>query len=198
MKILWNENPMRSSVELNDDDKKLLKAKIMIEILTEFCYDIKFGSEDQASLERQERTIKAIKNFDVEQKEKRADEHYEYAIAALSSTHCGDCTCVAASCEKCWAEDLLGINTIEGLSQHAGRYILGGFSNDRSIDEVLDDLKNWEAGPREGAWMKYSQKDYDKLCKSWKSQSDSAYKWLLNYKETKLEMEKLDDSYDKG
>ena len=33
-------------------------------------------------------------------------------FASLDMDHCGDCTCVAASCERCLMEEMLGINTI--------------------------------------------------------------------------------------
>ncbi len=51
----------------------------------------------------------------------------KYLVDALKNAHCGDCTCIACSCDKCHAEELLGIHTTRGLGKHEASYVEAAF-----------------------------------------------------------------------
>lgn len=70
----------------------------------------------------------------------------------------GDCTKVPCSCTKCQAEDILGINTTEGLKSLY--YIAGAFEKNATLEEAIDFLKtepeyteDWHK-PYIGSWTK--------------------------------------------
>ena len=110
--------------------------------------------------------------------------------------HCGDCTCLPASCSKCYAESLIGIDTINGLGSHSASKIDSLFCNGnhwspfdiRSITEVLNILKNYKVEPYEENeyWQSASKEVYEYHTPRWIKEAEYAYEWLLKYKEEKL------------
>lgn len=92
MNILRNVNPLKTEVTLDTTSARLLYALIKLELIDD---------------------IGAIP------KEEDVDSLYLAAVLALKGGHEGDCTGHSASCMKCYAERLLGIDTISGLSKDA-------------------------------------------------------------------------------
>lgn len=176
MQIKWHPNPLYTTIHLDEFEKKELWYKIKINELED---DISLAKY-YLSKKPEPNIIKALDflNYDVN----RPQEMYEYYIKALEDgNHCGDCTCVPTSCDKCFVEDLLGINTIKGLGKHSAYKIDGAFgeSNVNSIDYVLDYLKNYSTRIYDNAptW-----KGWEKHLPRWTKEANDAYDWLLNYK----------------
>lgn len=190
MKITYNKNPLRTTIELDEHEKKELWYKIKINYMEDMLYGAYFHLEDSDG-----------KYFDVDKARKRLDPSFwctdekskldeycdtllECLLNDLMSTHVGDCTCVACSCTKCQAETLLDINTIPGLGKHSAYKIDSAFGkdNERTIDEALEHLKN-PTYVRSGTWLNYPEEDYNKHIPRWQAEAKLAYEWLLKYKE---------------
>ena len=96
------------------------------------------------------------------------DDRVKLAESELSGCHVGDCTCVACSCSKCWAEGLLGIDTIPGLGKHQASHISDEFwiTPTPSIHDVIAKLE--DSHPvRSGAWENLPQEDFDRCVPRW-------------------------------
>ena len=189
MKIVWQENPLTTYFEFNDQDKELFRAKVQLHELREWVGMADFYLEtkyDSFSPEKAKHYTHKVWNDEGDFED--FEESYNLYLHELESgvTHIGDCTCFAASCLKCHAEGILGIDTIAGLGKHEGHKIFSAFETYKTIDEVLEYLKdypnrlvmhkNWEG--KEESWKTHIPR--------WTKEAESAYKWLLNYKETKL------------
>lgn len=116
MKTVYTQNPLRSYVEMNEEEKIELKEKLYHHWLVEWD-----EPEDSAR--------------------KWTEHQYPYMLDALTlgEEHFGDCIKVCGSCVKCQAEDVLGINTTEGLGSLY--YISAAFSDGReTIEEAISYL----------------------------------------------------------
>lgn len=90
--------------------------------------------------------VKADKMIDkVESKinEKTISNLFHY-LNALNDSHSGDCTCQSYSCDKCHAESLLDINTIEGLGKYEAYQINNAFKDKNNIDKSIITLANYQ------------------------------------------------------
>lgn len=140
MYIEWNPNPLRSQIHLTELENRLL---------------VKACEADQAKSLLYLAKSYLDKDLDKTNKILSRDIIVDDLSKSLLDTHCGDCTAMASSCTKCYAEWLLGIDTIRGLSKHSGNRLLHMFNvSDATIDSVLDRLKD-----------------------------KSTYTWLLSYKQ---------------
>ncbi|KKM19412.1 hypothetical protein LCGC14_1655940, partial [marine sediment metagenome] len=116
--------------------------------------------------------------------DQRVDEIMEYYVDALKNAHCGDCTCVAMSCDKCHAEELLGIHTTRGLGQHSGSSVFGAFgeshennwTKQRTLQEAIEYLENYDAAQNPPDWD-----GWEAHADRWKAEASDAAKWLKNY-----------------
>lgn len=193
MKIIYNENPLKTVVELDAHDKEVFWLKIKIEELQDRLFDVHFHLEADSS------------HFDLDQARKAADPEayiqedddkkltldtrvdmlFESFIKELLGEHCGDCVCQPCSCLKCHAESILGVET---LSPRPGKHVLmkigGSFGKGRTLAEALDYLKGHviDRVKPEG-WTSYTQEQYEKFLPSWEDQQRRAYEWLKGYAE---------------
>jgi hypothetical protein len=189
MKINWHQNPLKTTVDLDESDKQKLLLCIQNEeysnILCELdlCLAGKIKKEVEPTIEEIHNQISKwgeICNM------KTDDEEVQYLVDALQYSHGGDCTCWPASCEKCHAEEALGIDTIKGLGKHPANKIMNAFGEkgDRTIDEAIESLeKPYEYEARHKSWEKYSREDYEKNFPRWQAEKDAAIVWLRKYKE---------------
>lgn len=202
MKITWNENPMATTIELDDKEKEIFKLKLKLEIYEDLMFSAHWNltrdAEYLTSLPRpqtvgqaREEAIKQLNpdywcTDDVSPADKRVNELFEYYIADLQGHHAGDCTCVPCSCTKCHAESLLGIDTIKGLSKYAGSKISLVFSqwNPETekhdlppvvLEVALEKLRTYEP--------KANWAGYEAYVPRWKAEAKAAYKWLLAYRD---------------
>lgn len=180
MKIVWNENPLCSSIILDDRDREVFKLKLYIEELENKLVGCHFYLTDSEYFNLDE--AKKSANYNFEEIQEALVDKFDYLVKELEfGTHIGDCTCLPCSCEKCFAENLLGINTMEGLGKHEA-YKIDSFFYDRktqkvirNINEVLEALQNYEPNANwEGAEVHF---------KRWKQEANRAYEWLKKYKE---------------
>lgn len=121
MEIIWHPNPLRTRVVLDDRDKTLIKANLRIEELEEHLSSISFLSKYRNDPDKAERLEKLLP-YDAwcyDEESEFVKRRFQWVVEELETgTHCGDCTCMPASCGKCHAEELLGINTIKGIGKH--------------------------------------------------------------------------------
>lgn len=115
MKIIYTQNPLRSYVELSEQDKADFKQKL-------YAWHTDEWEENP------------------EEATKWTEHQYPYFIEALTSgeEHWGDCTKVSCSCTKCHAEDVLGVSTVDGIKNL--HYISGVFGKDTTLDEAIEKL----------------------------------------------------------
>lgn len=197
MKIVWKQNPLETVVELNKKDIEKLKDCIYNDLITEITYSANylFNQKQRTPFEKFLRFVtrkeyiakdKITPHYmdiltNPEKYKKYSEEHLNYKIEALSSYHCGDCTCVASSCPKCSAEDDLGINTIEGLMKHAASYVSEAFEKCTNIDDAISYLENYNFVPEHPEqWIRLG--GYDQYIPGRKEEIKDAIKWLKKYK----------------
>ncbi|MCV9964906.1 hypothetical protein OIU34_23720 [Pararhizobium sp. BT-229] len=188
MKINWNKNPLRTTVELTDGEKEVFRLKVRIEQLEDAVGMAALHLEEDGKRRKYFRPEKAMAHLQRVQKDDPDDEYCADLLHELESGyHFGDCTCVPTSCAKCHAESLLGIDTIDGLRKHAAHYVDGAFGrkDERSIDEAIQSLAD-HVPVRSGAWLELPQEQFDANVATWKKQAEEAHEWLTRYRDTRL------------
>lgn len=175
MKINWHENPLKTSVVLDEIEKKIFAEKAKIRELKSAAQSAALHLRDKSEkLYDPDRARSYLQHaLDEDGLKERAN---DMLVELESGFHCGDCTCVATSCEKCFAEDILEINTLEGLSQHSAHKldVLYGREDAVGIEEVLGALEVEVAEALEDA----REEEHAEAVK--------VYEWLLRYKTEKL------------
>lgn len=194
MNIIWNPNPLRTVIEVDDADKAIMRDKIMIEELRNFIYDLEHRFDEESKRYDPESVVKALRDYDHKKMHERVEKRLEEAVAELKSIHVGDCTCIPCSCFKCHAEYYLNVDTLEGLGKHEASNIIsafGGYGEEGAgdvftIDQALENLKNYKVEPFEEneAWKgsRFTKEYYDSWIPEWEKQHKRAYEWLLDYK----------------
>jgi hypothetical protein len=101
--------------------------------------------------------------------------------------HLGDRVCVPTTCDKCMGEEILGINTIEGLSQHGRAKMRGAYgkNGDRPIDEVIEALRNYQPS-KTPHWATMDDAKFERYATEWRAEAKEAHDWLVRYKATRL------------
>ena len=193
MKITYNKNPLFTTVELDENEKKELWYKIKVKEMEELLFDAHFHLQEGQyyDLNKARNAVEPDYYLDEDDNgeksklDKRADLLLEHYLAELQSNHVGDCTCVPCSCSECHAESILGIDTIPGLGKHSAYKIDGAFgkNNEKTIDEAIESLANYKP-VRSGSWENYPQEDFDKHLPRWTAEAKLAHDWLVNYKNT--------------
>lgn len=185
MQIIWQPNPLKTIITLDEGEKRELWLRLKIESLEEMMgsadmdLDDKWRATSGKMNTLEEAVAAARRSLDIryvygeaEHDGKTFDtwlsELCETHLESLSGEHHGDCICACSTCFKCRAEDMLGIDTIAGLGKYDAPDIRGAFATvatglpGRSIDDALETL-------------------------SQKPKARAAYEWLANYKATKLD-----------
>lgn len=189
MKIIWNQNPLMSAVEVDEQDKRTLLLAIQNEEYVEILCSLDMWMDGKIKKDTPP-TIEDIKgqvskwgeicNMDIDH------EDVQRMVDYLQSSHGGDCTCWPATCPKCMAESYLGIDTIKGLGKHEASNIMSAFGKDgdRTIDEAIDALKiPYKYENRHKAWDKYPREEYEKHIPRWEAERARAIEWLEKYKQ---------------
>jgi hypothetical protein len=173
MKIIYNQNPLKTVIELTEEEKKAFWLKIKIEELIEIIATIEFHLNEN-NLEEAKKSSDLKYLLDQEDGiDKLVNVMYERYLSALQDVHIGDCTYVACSCMKCHAEHILNISTIKDLPGSYAYHIENAFIKNNNIDDAIEYLKNYQPIIKEG-WEEYEER--------WELQAKNALKWLLEYK----------------
>ena len=192
MIIHWTENPLRTIIEVDKKDIERMSMPVRNEILYDYIYLLRVYVDKNGNSYDPQKAIETLKKFSYKAIETDVQEQVNQYILALKDSHVGDCTCVPCSCTKCFAEYSLGINTIEGLGEHAANYINRAFHKEESehsnIDEALEYLLNYKVAPYDpkSSWKNMGKEYYESWIPKWESDAKKAYSWLLNYKNTRL------------
>lgn len=185
MKIIWNPNPLCTTVDVDDVDRERMCMFLQNEAYTDLLCDITFELEnkDKPPLSHEEILRLASKWRKICDMDETHSE-IQALVTELQYSHGGDCTCVAASCMKCFAETALGINTIKGLGKEEASNIMIAFLGGNTIDDAIEALKiPYSYDTKNSAWDKYPREEYEKHIPRWEEERTRAHAWLLNYKE---------------
>lgn len=191
MKIIYKDNPLTTVIELSESEQSDFWLKLKIQEL-EYLLESAWFEANKSDFD-----IKVIrKDLDIDywcpevnppsKLDNRIDEIFAYSIAYLKGSHVGNCTAVPCSCSKCHAEELLGINTIQGLSKYEASMINREFSKFSTIDEVIESLENYIPDKTRGGWHTVSDERFNEVSITFKAQAKSAASWLKRYKLEKL------------
>lgn len=187
MKIHWNQNPLKTTVELDNTDRKQILTYIQKEAYQDILCDLdlwiagEIDVNNKLTLEKVQQRIQEweeICNMSIDHDEVKQYEEY------LQTSHVGDCTFFSMTCSKCLAEEALGIDTIQGLDKHSGYIFLHMFGEDNTIDHVIEQLsreKAYEKKPE--SWKNFSDEEYEKHIPHWEAERKVALEWLKQYKE---------------
>jgi hypothetical protein len=193
MKIIYQDNPLDTIVELTESGQKEFWLKIKIAEMENIL--------ESAWLESNKTYYdieKIRKDVDIDywssddntktKLDERVDELFDIYMTVLNGSHVGDCTCVPCSCTKCHAEELLGINTIQGLKKHAACMIESAFSEYKTIDEAIYSLENYVPDRTKGGWDSESDERWECARPTFIEQANDAANWLKRYKVEKLNL----------
>lgn len=176
MKIRWSQNPLRTSFELDMADRELLQVKgclhAAVDIINAARFRLRAGNH--FSLPKARAALDSFNDIDAD-----AAKRVGWMIQELENGfHHGDCTSQNLSCEKCAAEETIGVNTIAGASPH-WLFLIdrvyrkstpdnGEIWQDISIEEAIQQLED------------YTPTDHSDR---WKGEADQAAKWLRAYRD---------------
>lgn len=185
MKINWQPNPFRTTVEIDDRDKQMIllayQNEEYSEILCGLNMELKgeYGRPALTDIEAVKKEIDkwgAICNMEVDSEQIRC------YISYLNTEHMGDCTCVPCSCIRCHVEDMLGINTIKGLGKHEANKVQGAFGKDgdKTIDEAIATLEADREYIKPDTWP--DTVGWSIHIPRWEKERQNAVVWLKKYK----------------
>jgi len=191
MKILWNQNPLATVIELDDADKRLLRLRIEVADLRERIgmahFDLNPPDREWHNKHVKERTLEeavdaALKVLDLEYvTDEKLDEWLADYVKDLAGEHSGDCTCVACSCSKCRAEDLVGVNTTKGLGKHPGSHVSGAFKpKDGRVPSLQEAIEHLREPKFVNTWT-HRPEDFDQYIPRWTAEAKQACEWLVAY-----------------
>ena len=188
MGIVYGENPLWTSVLLNESEKKELWYRVKIAEMEDMLFSAHFHLEEGQyfDLDRARDELKpdywcvdeGQSNLD-----KRVDILFWHYMSALKDEpHVGDCTCEPCSCVKCAAEVLIGIDTLKiedgpSLSKYAAAKIDAAFKHNPrfTCEEAIAYMESHFPVVKEEWHRDYIEK--------WKVDHQAAIDWLKEYME---------------
>lgn len=125
-KIVWNQNPLLSYVELDDTSRELIRAKMQLALLDDAVYDV-LAHNSAVSLDKLQHAAEyEPSNADL----KEVESH-------LRDSHGGDCTGWSISCIKCYYEAMLNTTTISCIGFYELSLIASLYGAVSKIDDVI-------------------------------------------------------------
>ena len=191
MKILWNQNPLITSFELDDSDKQRMliahQSREYVSLLCsiEYAFTKLFKDAEAPPLQIPDNLKEKLKGWREICNMTIESDYLPGWIEELETGqyHLGDCTCQACSCDKCYAETLLGVDTVLGCGQHELSKIGGAFGYEKdvvvTIDEALEKLNKPVDKIKPDSWTKFSQVYYESHIPRWEKEQINAIKWLF-------------------
>lgn len=191
MRIVYHPNPLRTQFFLDPTEEQILWFKIKITEMDNLLFEADFRLHEQYfDLDAARKAVdssyyQSDDDNEPSKLDQRVSQLCSLAIQELRSDHFGDCTAVACSCGKCYAEQLLGVDSIPKASKSILSAIRGAFkTNETTLDEALTCLSTWhlDLSPEEiQTWNDHG--GYEQYIEGWKKQRKAAYEWLRRYQE---------------
>lgn len=186
MRIVYGENPLWTSVLLNEFEKKELWYRVKIAEMEDVLFSAQFHLEEGQyfDLDRARHKLKPD-YWCVDEGQSNLDKRvdiliWHYMSALKDEPHVGDCTCVASSCVKCAAEVLLGIDTLKigdgpSLSKYAAAKIEAVYRDNPlfTCEEAIAYMESHFPVVKEEWHRDYIEK--------WKVDHQVAIDWLKEY-----------------
>lgn len=162
MQIEYDQNPLKAKIILGETGIYLLRLALAREGFEDKLFDVCSGTE------------KALYDDLYSGIYAEVERVLPYHLAACNGEkHFGDCTKVATSCTKCRTEELLGINTIEGIRHPY--YVDSAFSKERTtLTEAIDYLQSNPA--------KTTYEGSEKHVARWQEEINQTVEDLIAYK----------------
>lgn len=193
MNIVWAENPLLTTIEVDERDKEKLflaiKCEQLIERLFSAHYSIAYSKK--ATVQSLAEIVDCVHYLDsggVNPLDDHCKMLVDEYVDALRGPHCGDCTCVPCSCIKCHAEALFDVDTIAGLGKHQAYKVASAFSRgtdrdgnwlpERSIGDAIVWLDNYKVDP-----SKYDLAEWGNHIERWQREAIDAAAWLRAYRD---------------
>jgi hypothetical protein len=186
MKINWHQNPLLTTVDVDERDRQRICMYLQNEDYVEILCDLSLTLEEHINKNKPPLSNKDIlrrvsawaRICDMDEDDSRV----AALVSELQYSHMGDCTCVAASCMKCWAETALGISTLEGLGKHEAAKIQGVFGSggNVTIDEAIEKLSAPQSYVKPTTWP--DSVGYEEHIPRWDRERVRAVNWLTQYK----------------
>lgn len=173
MLIRIKPNPLCTEVILDETEKLVLWARLYADAISNKLFTVKFSYQENDK-SRFEAELQEIEKYYGMTFEKHADLYLESSIEALRSFHVGDCTCVASTCSKCYAESYVGYYTHD-IPKHPGHHIFqASFTVDRRLLEedmrpVMEELSKKVVA--EEPW-------HELYVKKWQKEKDQARAYM--------------------
>jgi hypothetical protein len=191
MKIIYQDNPLAATVVLTADEQREFWLKIKISEMENILESVWLESNktyyDIDKIRKDVDIDYWSSDDDTKTKlDKRVDELFDIYMSDLNGIHVGDCTCVPCSCTKCHAEDVLGINTIQGLKKHSASIIEYAFLDFKTIDQVIHFLDNYVPDRSKGGWDTETDERWNAISPTFIEQASEAANWLKKYKKENL------------
>jgi hypothetical protein len=196
MNIVWAPNPLLTTIVLDEQEKRFFRERLRSKYLEDriegayFALDPAFRERRKTTLEQA--VASAIRELDWEFTtcdeerdgktiETYLDERLASFLEDLVDRHVGDCTCVPCSCTKCYAENLLGINTLEGLGKHEASKIGWAFDGGASIEEAVGKLRDYK--PVYTPNPNWPEEQWRVHVPRWIEEGLRAHAWLESYRQ---------------
>ena len=190
MEIRWAPNPLKTAVVLNDNDRAWFRERLMCEELRSRICDAYFELTSTPGTPitstQLEKVLRALDlNYalgDSGEIDETIDRRLALYEAALSGEHNGDCVSEASTCTKCCAEEVLGVDTIQGLGREAV-YINSAFKNGETFEGAIAWLTNYTPRMPERWRSVRNEKDFAEWAPKWTESAKRALEWLRAYGE---------------
>ena len=205
MNIVWAQNPLLTVVELDEHDRRWFRERLRSLFLEECISSAHLDLDSKwrehlasrglvTSLEGS--VAAAICSLRYEYSvcggecggttlETVLDDDLDLYVSELKGEHDGDCVCVPCTCSKCYAERVLGIDTLPGLGKHEAHKIRSAFSREgATIDDVVRRLAEFEPVYKHSPT--WPEEEWRKSVPRWKEEARRASVWLETYRKERL------------
>lgn len=143
MKIIYNQNPLKTKVGLSELDLANMRNKLKIEQIYNEIFESYYKVDNIDTIKLTLEILIDSEDNEDSKINKEVERLISYYVQELTQgySHLGDCTKVCCSCTKCNAEDTLGINTLEGLVCLS--YIDSAFDKpDTTLSQAIENLSS--------------------------------------------------------
>jgi len=175
MNITWAQNPLATTIELDEREKREFWLMLKIEELKDRLIAVHVYLQEGQFFDLN-KARKAVEQVDSDESlDARVNQLHSWHLEALAGSHGGDCTCDPCSCPKCIAENILGIDTIAGLKKHEANKIESAFRRGKTLSKTIEELANYAP---ESCWPG-AEAHFER----WRQEAKNAHDWLVKYRD---------------